>query len=125
MPGGQVYTLRVLDTAGLATVRLLERRRRGDNRGAPGSARMSRRIAILGAGKMGEALIAGLLSSGWRQPDEIVAADRRPERLEEVSAQFGASTTSSPAEAVMGAEIVVIAVKPRTWMGCSPTSAAS
>jgi pyrroline-5-carboxylate reductase len=74
---------------------------------------MSGRIAILGAGKMGEALIAGLLSSGWRRPDEIVAADRRPERLEAVSTRFGATTTSSNAEAVTGAEIVVIAVKPQ------------
>ncbi len=68
---------------------------------------MTRRIAILGTGKMGEALIAGLLSSGWRRPDEIVAADRRPERLEEVSTKFGAATTSSNAEAVADAQIVV------------------
>src|SRR5262245_46909501 len=74
---------------------------------------MSGRIAILGAGKMGEALIAGLLSAGWRRADQIVAADRRPERLAEVSARFGATTTSSNAEAVAGAEIVVIAVKPQ------------
>src|SRR5918994_1242211 len=32
-----------------------------------------RRIAILGAGKIGEALLAGLLSTEWRKPDEIVA----------------------------------------------------
>jgi pyrroline-5-carboxylate reductase len=74
---------------------------------------MSGRIAILGAGKMGEALIAGLLSAGWRRTDQIVAADRRPERLQEMSARFGAATTSSNAEAVAGAEIVVIAVKPQ------------
>jgi pyrroline-5-carboxylate reductase len=78
---------------------------------------MSGRIAILGAGKMGEALIAGLLSSGWRQPEEIVAADRRPERLEEVATRFGATTTGSNAEAVAGAEIVVIAVKPQDMDG--------
>ena len=74
---------------------------------------MSGRIAILGAGKMGEALIAGLLSAGWRRPDQIVAADRRPERLADVATRFGAETTSSNAEAVAGAEIVVIAVKPQ------------
>jgi pyrroline-5-carboxylate reductase len=74
---------------------------------------MSGRIAILGAGKMGEALIAGLLSAGWRRADQIVAADRGPERLQEVSARFGVATTSSNAEAVAGAEIVVIAVKPQ------------
>lgn len=70
-------------------------------------------IAILGAGKMGEALIAGLVSSGWRPPERIVAADRRAERLAEVAGRFGIRTTESNAEAVDGAEIVVIAVKPQ------------
>ncbi|MCL4289265.1 MAG: pyrroline-5-carboxylate reductase [Thermoleophilia bacterium] len=70
-------------------------------------------IAILGAGKMGEALIAGLVSSGWRPPGQIVAADRRAERLAEISGRFGVRTTESNAEAVAGAEIVVIAVKPQ------------
>ena len=39
-----------------------------------------RRIAVLGTGRIGEALIAGLLSSGWRTKDEIVASSRRAER---------------------------------------------
>ena len=33
-----------------------------------------RRIAVLGAGRIGEALIAGLLSSGWREPGELSAS---------------------------------------------------
>jgi len=70
-------------------------------------------IAILGAGKMGEALIAGLVSSGWRTPDQIVAGDRRPERLAEVASRFGVRTTDSTVEAIAGAELVVIAVKPQ------------
>ena len=36
-----------------------------------------RRIAILGGGKIGESLLAGLLSSGWRKPEEIVVTGRR------------------------------------------------
>ena len=36
-----------------------------------------RKIAILGAGRIGESLIAGLLSSGWRRPEEIAATARR------------------------------------------------
>ncbi|MEZ5099458.1 MAG: pyrroline-5-carboxylate reductase [Thermoleophilia bacterium] len=71
------------------------------------------RIAVLGAGKIGEALIAGLVSANWRPPALIVAADRRAERLEEVSGRHGVSTTQSNPEAARGAEIVVIAVKPQ------------
>jgi pyrroline-5-carboxylate reductase len=78
---------------------------------------MAGRIAILGIGKMGEALVAGLVSSGWRSPGEIVAADRGPERLKEVSEHYGVETTGSLAEAVAGAEIVVIAVKPQDMEG--------
>jgi pyrroline-5-carboxylate reductase len=75
----------------------------------------NRTIALLGAGKIGESLLAGLLSSGWRAPDEIVATGRREERVREVAARHGIRTTLSNAEAVAGAGLVVIAVKPQDF----------
>src|SRR5262245_18025416 len=72
-----------------------------------------RRIAILGAGKIGEALIAGLVSSQWREPSEIVASVRRDERAAELAASHGIRTTRSNAEAVKGSALVVLAVKPQ------------
>ena len=75
----------------------------------------ARRVAILGAGTIGEALVAGLLSAGWRTPGEIVATGRREERLTELTERFGISTTLSNAEAVAGAALVVIAVKPQDF----------
>jgi pyrroline-5-carboxylate reductase len=72
-----------------------------------------RRIAVLGAGKIGEALISGLLSSGWREPRDIVATGRRPERLDELKKRYRLRTTLSNAEAASGAALVVIAVKPQ------------
>jgi pyrroline-5-carboxylate reductase len=75
----------------------------------------NRTIALLGAGKIGESLLAGLLSSGWRNPDEVVATGRREERIREVAARHGIRTTLSNAEAVAGAGIVVIAVKPQDF----------
>jgi pyrroline-5-carboxylate reductase len=74
---------------------------------------MDRKLAVLGAGKAGEALIAGFLSSGWRQPAEIVATVRHQERLDHLAERYGIETTLSNAEAVQGAAIVVIAVKPQ------------
>jgi pyrroline-5-carboxylate reductase len=71
------------------------------------------KLAVLGAGKMGEALVAGLLASGWRKPDEIVATTRRDERASELSQQYGIEATTENAKAVAGAEVVVIAVKPQ------------
>jgi pyrroline-5-carboxylate reductase len=70
-----------------------------------------RRIAILGAGKIGEVLISGLLSAGWREPGEIAASARREERLEELRERHGIEVTRSNAEAVARAGLVVIAVK--------------
>jgi pyrroline-5-carboxylate reductase len=71
------------------------------------------KLAVLGAGKMGEALVAGLLASGWRKPDEIVATTRRDEHAAELSKQFGIEVTTENAKAVAGAEVVVLAVKPQ------------
>ncbi len=74
-----------------------------------------RRLAVLGAGTIGESLIAGLLSSGWREPSEIVATGRRDERLAELADRHGIQTTLSNTEAVANAAIVVIAVKPQDF----------
>jgi len=75
----------------------------------------ARRVAVLGAGTIGEALIAGLLSGGWREPGEIVATGRREERAEELREKLGIEMTLSNAHAVGGAALVVIAVKPQDF----------
>jgi pyrroline-5-carboxylate reductase len=72
-----------------------------------------RKIAVLGAGKAGEALIAGVLTSGWREPSEVVATARHEERLAELAERHGIATTSNNVDAAKGAGIVVIAVKPQ------------
>jgi pyrroline-5-carboxylate reductase len=70
---------------------------------------------VLGAGKIGESLIAGLLRSKWREPAEIVATGRREDRVRELAERYGIDTTLSNAEAVVGAALVVIAVKPQDF----------
>ncbi len=74
---------------------------------------MSPRVAILGCGQIGEALVAGLVSSGWREPAEIVATARREERAGELRARHGIEVTLDNAGAVAGAVLVVLAVKPQ------------
>ena len=76
-----------------------------------------RKICVLGAGKAGEALIAGLLSSGWAKPAEIVATARHEQRLSDLEERYGIDTTLSNADAVKDAPIVVIAVKPQDIEG--------
>src|SRR5205085_11457587 len=68
------------------------------------------RIAILGAGKIGESLLAGLRSADWA---DIVATTRREERATELRERHGVEATTSNPEAIKGADIVVLAVKPQ------------
>jgi pyrroline-5-carboxylate reductase len=77
----------------------------------------ARKVAILGAGRIGEALIAGLLSSGWRAPEEIAATTRRAERVTELWERHGVNATLSNRDAASGAALVVIAVKPQDIEG--------
>ncbi|HZS24867.1 MAG TPA: pyrroline-5-carboxylate reductase [Gaiellaceae bacterium] len=68
------------------------------------------RIAILGGGRIGEALLAGLLSAGWT---DIVVTSRRDERVRELADRHGVDATTTNRDAVDGAAIVVVAVKPQ------------
>ena len=69
------------------------------------------RLAILGAGVMGETVLSGLLRAGW-QPDQIVATDRRPERQVELTAKYGIQMMEN-IDAVADAETVILVVKPQ------------
>ena len=68
-------------------------------------------IAILGAGKMGEALISGLLRAG-RNPVEVLAVVRRPDRAAQLRETYGVEVVAA-ADAAKAAETLVIAVKPQ------------
>ncbi|GAA0223419.1 pyrroline-5-carboxylate reductase [Actinomadura nitritigenes] len=68
-------------------------------------------IAILGAGKMGEALLSGVLRAG-RRPSELVATARREERASLLRERYGIETVSN-ADAAAKAGTLVIAVKPQ------------
>jgi len=73
----------------------------------------SRKIAIVGGGRIGEALLSGLLSSGWRSRDEIVVTARSEERIAELHERHAVEATTSNPAAVRDAGLVVVAVKPQ------------
>jgi pyrroline-5-carboxylate reductase len=74
---------------------------------------VSRSVAIVGAGRLGESLLRGFLRSGWREPGDIVVTARRAERLEELRERYGVEATSDNAAAVAGAPLVILSVKPQ------------
>jgi pyrroline-5-carboxylate reductase len=76
---------------------------------------LQKRIAILGAGNMGAALIGGMLKAGFAGVSQIVATVRSLERAEEVAAKYGVQTTAGGnCEAAASASLIVLAVKPPT-----------
>ena len=74
---------------------------------------MQGRLAILGAGRLGEALLGGLLRSGWAQPEQVWCTVRSEDRAQRLAETYGVrADTDSPAAAA-AADVVIIAVKPQ------------
>jgi pyrroline-5-carboxylate reductase len=72
-----------------------------------------KRIAFLGAGNMGEALIKGLLQAGLVRPENLIATDVRADRLAFIQKTYGVEIFSDNRDATAKAEVVILAVKPQ------------
>lgn len=70
-------------------------------------------LAIIGAGRIGESLLAGLVEAEAIRPDRVIATARHQERLDDLAKKYGVRTTTSNVDAVREADLVVIAVKPQ------------
>jgi pyrroline-5-carboxylate reductase len=73
------------------------------------------RLVVVGGGRMGEALVAGLLSAGWAQPGEVTLAEKLDARRSELEGEGGLASrhpglrvTAEP----VPADGAVVAVKP-------------
>jgi pyrroline-5-carboxylate reductase len=72
-----------------------------------------RKVALLGGGKMAEALMAGLIRSGGRSVDEIMVTCRREERARELAGKYGVTASLDNAEAARWANVLVLMAKPQ------------
>jgi pyrroline-5-carboxylate reductase len=68
------------------------------------------RIAIIGGGSMGEALLSGLLRAG-RHVKDLVVAEKNPDRAKYLSEKYSVLVTSV-SDAAENATYVIVAVKP-------------
>jgi pyrroline-5-carboxylate reductase len=73
-----------------------------------------KKLAVLGAGKIGETLIKGLLEAGVTEAANVTVTAGHPERLEILRERFGVSGTLSNAAAAQAADVVILSVKPQT-----------
>ncbi|MCA9958632.1 MAG: pyrroline-5-carboxylate reductase [Chloroflexota bacterium] len=71
-------------------------------------------IAFIGAGIMGEAMIRGLLTQEIVKPDQIIASDPWPERLEYLQGQYGVQTTTDNTIAAETGQVIVLSIKPQS-----------
>ncbi|MCE5264834.1 MAG: pyrroline-5-carboxylate reductase [Deltaproteobacteria bacterium] len=72
-----------------------------------------KKIAVIGGGKMGGALVGGMISGGLVRPEAVIVSDTDEARRGEISRSYGAMVTADNREAVKGADVVLLAVKPQ------------
>lgn len=71
------------------------------------------KLAFIGVGVMGEAIVKGVLSTGLCSPEDIAASDTNRQRLDAVCSTYGIKATRSNIAAIRGCDVVVLAVKPQ------------
>lgn len=70
-------------------------------------------LAVIGAGKMGEALLRGLLDAGAIPAGRVSVTTGSGERARQLAEQLGVRAAESNRAAVGDADVVVLAVKPQ------------
>ncbi len=75
------------------------------------------KLLVVGGGKMGEALLGGLLKAGWTTPGEVVVVEPDAVRAEEVRSAHSVAVVTSIATALAAHPRIdgaLVAVKPQT-----------
>ncbi len=72
------------------------------------------KLAVIGAGKMGETLIKAWLETKLLAPEQVVATAKHAKRLDEITQRFNIAATLDNRAALLGAEIILLCVKPQT-----------
>lgn len=75
------------------------------------------RFAVIGAGMMGSAIITGIINNKVLKAEEVFISDPDTGKCEQLKARLGVNIAASNAEAVSGADAVLVAVKPQFLAG--------
>jgi len=71
------------------------------------------KLAVIGAGKMGETLIKALLDAKMLAADQIVATAKHASRVEDIVKRLGVPTTLDNRAAISSADVILLCVKPQ------------
>lgn len=74
---------------------------------------MAKEFALIGCGNMGTAIAKGIVAAGLIAPADIVVSDVNEASQQRLAAELGCTGTCDNIEAVRGARLVLIAVKPQ------------
>ncbi len=74
----------------------------------------SSKIALIGAGRLGESILTGLLESGKVARENVVATAAHQAHIETVGEHFQIRTTLKNTEAIKGANLILLSVKPQS-----------
>jgi pyrroline-5-carboxylate reductase len=72
------------------------------------------KISFIGGGNMGEAMVSALLSKQVCLPEDIRVSDASESRRTHLKQMHGIAVTDANREAIQGADVVVLAVKPQS-----------
>ncbi|VVB90435.1 Pyrroline-5-carboxylate reductase [uncultured archaeon] len=72
-----------------------------------------KKIGFIGTGKMGEALIKGILAAKLFPPDNVYASDADFAKLQSLGKDYNINTCRDNCDAVINSDIILIAVKPQ------------
>ncbi|MGD0922979.1 MAG: pyrroline-5-carboxylate reductase [Terriglobia bacterium] len=72
-----------------------------------------KKLALVGAGKIGEALLSGILSSQLVPVSNVVAADADQTRADYIGEKYGVKTYTNNRQAVAAADLVLLCVMPQ------------
>lgn len=70
------------------------------------------KIGFIGAGKMGGAILKGLLDSGFAKKEDIVASEFNEEFAQKVSKEYGVKAITDNNELVKSSDVVIVCTKP-------------
>jgi len=73
-----------------------------------------KRVAFIGCGVMGEAIISTLLHEQLLTPDQIIGSEPYADRREELTERYGVAMTGSNQDAIVGADTVMLTIKPQS-----------
>jgi len=85
----------------------------------------SNKIAVIGAGQMAEALIAGLLASRPDAAGRLFATDPAADRRDLIKRRFGIRVGTDNVEAALWSDVVLLAVKPQVFDAVARETAAA